>query len=180
MDLLQKQKLMMLAVIVILTATAAYFFHDRMKITEIDKNYSTKSLNDIHRQTLPVNSIEYKTLKKSIDRLMIYQKSIKISEGENKTLFYSVHNEQPISTTFWLSNVECNDGSTQFFNPKYEAFENMVLMQNSTMIFPLRIFYPKTKFTGPTSFNCKVHISSGISEYASENIIIIFEPKVTK
>lgn len=179
MDILQKQKLMMLVVIVVLTATAAYFFHERMKVTEIDKNYSKKPAEDIHRQTLPVNSVEYKTLKNSKDRLSIFQKNIKLKEGANVTLFYSVHNEQPITTTFWLSNVECNDGNTQYLNPKFDSFEEMVLMPDSTMVFPIRLYYPKLKLSGPTSFSCRVHISSGVSEYALESFVLVLEPKVT-
>jgi len=179
MDILQKQKIMMLVVIIVLTATATYFFHERMKITEIDKNYSKKSIDDIHRQTLPVNSAEYKVLKNSKDRLTIYQKNLKIKEGENKTIFYSVHNEQPITTTFWLNNVECNDGGSQYFNPVYESFEDMILMPDNTMVYPIRIFYPKLKLLSPTSFTCRVHVSSGVSEYANEAFVLVLEPKVT-
>lgn len=180
MDLLEKQKIMMLVVIVILTATAVYFFHDRMKITEISKNYSSRPADDIHRLTLPDNSPEYKFLKRSNDRLTIYRKNLKISEGGNNTIFYSIHNEQSITTTFWLSNVECNDGSTIYFNPKFDSFENMVLMPNSTMVFPLRIYYPKLKLAGPTSLNCGIHISGGASEYAVDSFLLVLEPKTTQ
>lgn len=176
MDELEKQKIAMLLVIVVLTITAVGFYSDRIKVTEITTDYTKMSENDIHRQELSENSYEYKLLKKSTDRLLIYQKSLKIEKGSNNTFFYSIHNEQPITTTFWLSNVECNDGSTVFFNPKYDAFEKMVMLEKSTKVFPLRIYYPSLNINSVSSFNCNIHVSSGFSEYASESIILILDP----
>lgn len=178
MDLLQKQKIMMLVVVIVLTATAVFFYSERMKVTEMDKNYSRMSPDDIHRQELPLDSSEYKILSKNLDRFYMYKKNAKISEKGNITMFYSLHNEQPITTTFWLSNLECNDG-TNFLNPKFDSFENMVLMPNNTKVFPLRIYYPKIKLTGPSSYSCRIHISSGLSEYAVESFVLILEPRVT-
>ena len=177
MDILQKQKLIMVFVIVVLSFTAVHFMQQRMYNIEKQQNNEGLPASDIHRQELDTNSIEYKILKNSKEKVYIHEKNKILEKNSNVTLFYSIFNEYQINSKFWISNVACNDGNTIFFNPEYETYDRIVVEKNETEIFPLRVFYPKNvKVDSSRSFNCKIHISNGISEYDIQTFVLILKP----
>ncbi|MBN2881281.1 hypothetical protein JXM83_04490 [Candidatus Woesearchaeota archaeon] len=177
MDMLQKQKWMMLLVIAVLTLTAVFFMRERISTIEYEKNFTGVLPSDIHKQTLDENTIEYKMLKSSTEYISIYNKNVVLPKSQvNFTLFFSIYNKYGIARDFWLSNLECNDGNTLFLNPKFEAFEKMTILQNKTKIFPIRVYYPKIVLDSPRTFTCRIHLTSGISEYAVGNFVLVLEP----
>lgn len=177
MDILQKQKLVMVFVIVVLSITSVYFMQQRMQTIERQKSTQGLPESDIHRQELNTNTPEYKILKNSQEKVYIHEKNKILDKNGNVTLFYSIYNEYQINSKFWISNVACNDGNTIFFNPKYETHDRIVVEKNETEIFPLRVYYPNNiNVDSARSFNCKIHVSNGISEYDIQSFVLVLKP----
>jgi len=174
MDILVKQKMVMILVIVVLGFTAAHFMQQRLDLIENSKIHDTQNQDSIYNQKLSENTIEYNILMNSEERVYINDKNKVITKDSNATLFFAINNEYPLNTRFWVNNVACNDGNTVFFNPKYETFDRLTVDKNETRIFPLRVYYPKNILIESTrSFNCNIHISNGLTEYDIESFLLV-------